>query len=643
MKITLKDGSVMELANGMAVIDIAKELSEGLARVATSAKVNGELVDLRTVVDSDAELEILTFDSEDGKGAFNHTASHIMAQAVKRLYPETKLAIGPSIANGFYYDLDRETPFVAEDLEKIEAEMKKIVKEGLALERSTKSREDAIAYFKEKDEPYKVELVEDLPEGEEISFYSQGEFTDLCAGPHLMSTKAVKAFKLTSLAGAYWRGDEKNKMLTRIYGVAYPKKAQLEEYLHMMEEAKKRDHRKLGKELGLFMMAEEGPGFPFFLPKGMVLKNTLLDYWRELHKKNGYVEISTPIILSRHLWENSGHWDHYKDNMYATVIDGEDYAVKPMNCPGGMLVYKAEPHSYKDLPLRAAEIGLVHRHEKSGQLHGLMRVRCFNQDDAHIFMTPEQIRDEIKGVAKLIDEVYSLFGFKYHVELSTRPEDSMGSDEDWELATDGLRGALDDLGLDYIVNEGDGAFYGPKIDFHLEDSIGRTWQCGTIQLDMQMPQRFELEYVGADGEKHRPIMIHRVAFGSIERFIGILIEHFAGAFPTWLAPVQVKVLPISDKYMEYGKKVLEELNEVGIRAEIDQRAEKIGYKIREAQMQKIPYMLVVGAKEEESGVVSVRSRFAGDEGQKSLADFIAVVKEEIEKKEIREVEKAEEE
>lgn len=643
MKITLKDGSVMELANGMAVIDIAKELSEGLARVATSAKVNGELVDLRTVVDSDAELEILTFDSEDGKGAFNHTASHIMAQAVKRLYPDTKLAIGPSIANGFYYDLDRETPFVAEDLEKIEAEMKKIVKEGLALERSTKSREDAIAYFKEKDEPYKVELVEDLPEGEEISFYSQGEFTDLCAGPHLMSTKAVKAFKLTSLAGAYWRGDEKNKMLTRIYGVAYPKKAQLEEYLHMMEEAKKRDHRKLGKELGLFMMTEEGPGFPFFLPKGMVLKNTLLDYWRELHKKNGYVEISTPIILNRHLWENSGHWDHYKDNMYATVIDGEDYAVKPMNCPGGMLVYKAEPHSYKDLPLRAAEIGLVHRHEKSGQLHGLMRVRCFNQDDAHIFMTPEQIRDEIKGVAKLIDEVYSLFGFKYHVELSTRPEDSMGSDEDWELATDGLRGALDDLGLDYIVNEGDGAFYGPKIDFHLEDSIGRTWQCGTIQLDMQMPQRFELEYVGADGEKHRPIMIHRVAFGSIERFIGILIEHFAGAFPTWLAPVQVKVLPISDKYMEYGEKVLAELDAAGIRAEIDKRAEKIGYKIREAQMQKIPYMLVVGAKEEESGVVSVRSRFAGDEGQKSLADFIAVVKEEIEKKEIREVEKAEEE
>ncbi len=639
MKITLKDGSVMEFAQEMAIIDIAKEISEGLARVATSAKLNGEITDLRTVVKEDAELEILTFDSEDGKGAFHHTAAHIMAQAVKRLYPETKLAIGPSIANGFYYDLDRETPFVAEDLEKIEAEMKKIVKEGLALEQFTKSREDAIAYFKEKEEPYKVELIEDLPEDAEISFYSQGEFTDLCAGPHLMSTKTVKAFKLTSLAGAYWRGDEKNKMLTRIYGVAYPKKAELDEYLHMMEEAKKRDHRKLGRELGLFMMCDEGPGFPFFLPKGMVLKNTLLEYWRDLHKKNGYVEINTPIILSRHLWENSGHWDHYKDNMYTTVIDDEDFAVKPMNCPGGMLVYKSEPHSYKDLPLRAGELGLVHRHEKSGALHGLFRVRCFTQDDAHIFMTPEQIRDEIKGVAKLIDEVYSLFGFKYHVELSTRPEDSMGSDEDWELATEGLRGALDDLGLEYVVNEGDGAFYGPKIDFHLEDSIGRTWQCGTIQLDMQMPQRFELEYTGADGEKHRPIMIHRVAFGSIERFIGILIEHFAGAFPTWLAPVQVKVLPISDKYMDYGQKVLAELEAAGIRAEIDTRAEKIGYKIREAQMNKIPYMLVVGAKEEETGVVSVRSRFAGDEGQKELEDFICAVKEEIDGKVIRQVEK----
>ena len=639
MKITLKGGTVKEYEGSMSVLDIAKDISEGLARAATSAKVNGESVDLRTELSEDCELEILTFDSEDGKGAYNHTASHIMAQAIKRLYPETKLAIGPSIANGFYYDLDRETPFTTEDLEKIEAEMKKIVKENLPLERFTKSREEAICYFKEKDEPYKAELIEDLPEGEEISFYSQGEFTDLCAGPHLMSTKAVKAFKLTSLAGAYWRGNEKNKMLTRIYGVAYPKKAELDEYLHMMEEARKRDHRKLGRELGLFMMCEEGPGFPFFLPKGMVLKNTLLDYWRDLHKKKGYVEIATPIILSRHLWENSGHWDHYKDNMYTTVIDEEDYAVKPMNCPGGMLVYKSEPRSYKDLPLRAGELGLVHRHEKSGQLHGLMRVRCFTQDDAHIFMTPEQIRDEIKGVAGLIDEVYSLFGFKYHVELSTRPEDSMGSDEDWEMATEGLRGALDDLGLNYVVNEGDGAFYGPKIDFHLEDSIGRTWQCGTIQLDMQMPQRFDLEYTGADGEKHRPIMIHRVAFGSIERFIGILIEHFAGAFPTWLAPVQVKVLPISDKYMDYAQKVFRTLEEEGVRAEIDTRAEKIGYKIREAQMNKIPYMLVVGAKEEEEEKVAVRSRFAGDEGQKELRVFIDSVKDEIASRVIREVTK----
>lgn len=639
MKITLKDGSVMEFEQEMSVLDVAKSISEGLARVATSAKVDGDIVDLRTVLDKDCELEILTFDSEDGNGAFNHTAAHIMAQAVKRLYPETKLAIGPSIANGFYYDLDRETAFTAEDLEKIEKEMKKIVKEALPLERFTKSREEAIAFFKEKEEPYKVELIKDLPEGAEISFYKQGEFTDLCAGPHLMSTKTVKAFKLTSLAGAYWRGDEKNKMLTRIYGVAYPKKAQLDEYLHMMEEAKKRDHRKLGKELGLFMMCEEGPGFPFFLPKGMVLKNTLLDYWRELHKRCGYQEVSTPIILSRHLWETSGHWDHYKENMYTTVIDDEDFAIKPMNCPGGMLVYKAELRSYKDLPLRVGELGLVHRHEKSGQLHGLMRVRCFTQDDAHIFMMPEQIRDEIKGVAALIDEVYSLFGFKYHVELSTRPDNSMGSDEDWELATEGLRGALDDLGLDYVVNEGDGAFYGPKIDFHLTDSIGRTWQCGTIQLDMQLPQRFELEYTGADGEKHRPIMIHRVAFGSIERFIGILIEHFAGAFPTWLAPVQVKVLPISDKYMDYAQKVQDTLYNAGIRSEIDSRAEKIGYKIREAQMQKIPYMLVVGAKEEEAGVVSVRSRFAGDEGQKDLTAFMDALKEEIDTKTIREVEK----
>ena len=639
MKITLKDGSSKEYAQSMSVIDIAKDISEGLARVATAGEVDGEVVDLRTVIDKDCELNILTFNDEKGKGAFRHTTSHIMAQAIKRLYPDTKLAIGPSIEDGFYYDIDRETPLVAEDLEKIEAEMKKIVKEDLPIKQYTMPRAEAIAYFKEKDEPYKVELIEDLPEDSVISFYSQGEFTDLCAGPHLMSTKPVKAFKLTSLAGAYWRGSEKNKMLQRVYGTSYPKKAELEEYLHMMEEAKKRDHRKLGKELGLFMMREEGPGFPFFLPKGMELKNQLLDYWREIHKKAGYVEISSPIMLSRHLWETSGHWDHYKDNMYTTVIDDEDFAIKPMNCPGGILVYESEPRSYRDLPIRMGELGLVHRHEKSGQLHGLMRVRCFTQDDAHIFMTPEQVRDEIKGVVKLINEVYSLFGFKYHVELSTRPEDSMGSDEDWDMATEALRGALDDLGLPYVVNEGDGAFYGPKIDFHLEDSIGRTWQCGTIQLDFQLPLRFNLEYTGADGEKHRPIMIHRVIFGSIERFIGILIEHFAGAFPTWLAPVQVKVLPISDKYMDYAQKVLDELNNSGVRAEIDTRAEKIGYKIREAQMKKIPYMLVVGAKEEEDGLVSVRSRFEGDEGQKSLTDFLAAIKMEIQAKTAREVKK----
>lgn len=638
MKVTLKDGSVKEYAQPMSVIDIAKDISEGLARAACAGELNGEVVDLRTVVDNDCELNILTFDSEGGAAAFRHTTSHIMAQALKRLYPDAKLAIGPSISDGFYYDIDSETPLTADDLTKIEAEMKKVVKEAWPITRFTKSRDDAIAYFKEKDEPYKVELIEDLPEDAEISFYQQGEFVDLCAGPHLMTTKPVKAFKLTSLAGAYWRGSEKNKMLTRIYGTAFTKKADLEEHLARIEEAKKRDHRKLGKELGLFMIREEGPGFPFFLPKGMVLKNTLLDYWRDLHRKNGYVEVSTPIILSRHLWENSGHWDHYKDNMYTTVIDDADFAVKPMNCPGGMLVYKSEPHSYKDLPLRVGELGLVHRHEKSGQLHGLMRVRCFTQDDAHIFMTQEQIRQEIKGVAKLIDEVYNLFGFKYHVELSTRPEDSMGSDEDWEIATDGLKGALEDLGLDYVINEGDGAFYGPKIDFHLEDSIGRTWQCGTIQLDMQMPQRFDLEYTGADGEKHRPVMIHRVAFGSVERFIGILIEHFAGAFPTWLSPVQVKVLPISDKYMDYAQNVLAQLNEAGIRAEIDTRAEKIGYKIREARLQKIPYMLVVGAKEEEEKAVSVRSRFKGDEGQKDLQTFITDILEEIRTKEIRKVE-----
>ena len=633
MKITLKDGSVKEYAQAMSVIDIAKDLSEGLARVACAGEVNGEVVDLRTVLEQDCELNILTAKDEKGLAALRHTASHVMAQAVKRLYPNTKLAIGPSIADGFYYDMEFDTPLTSDDFGKIEAEMKKIIKEDLKIERFTKSREDAIAFMKEKGEPYKVELIEDLPEGEEISFYSQGEFVDLCAGPHLMSTKGVgKAFKIMSLAGAYWRGDEHNKMLTRLYATAFGKKEELEAYITMMEEAKKRDHRKLGKELGLFMMHEAGPGFPFFLPKGMVLKNTLLDYWRQIHKKAGYVEVSTPIILNRSLWETSGHWDHYKNNMYTTVIDGEDYAIKPMNCPGGVLVYASEPRSYRDLPLRVGELGLVHRHEKSGQLHGLMRVRCFTQDDAHIFMTPDQIKDEIKGVVALINEVYSLFGFEYHVELSTRPEDSMGSDEDWEMATEGLRSALDEIGLPYVVNEGDGAFYGPKIDFHLVDCIGRTWQCGTIQLDFQLPQRFELEYIGADGEKHRPIMIHRVVFGSIERFIGILIEHFAGAFPTWLAPVQVKVLPISEKYMDYAENVKKKLDESGIRVELDTRSEKIGYKIREAQQAKIPYMLVVGQKEEEDGTVAVRSRAAGDEGTKSLDAFIADIQKEIETK-----------
>ena len=630
MKVTLKDGSFKEYAQPMAVIDIAKDISEGLARMACVAEIDGEVKDLRTIVDKDCTLNIFTAKDPEGLAALRHTASHVMAQAIKRIWPETKLAIGPSIADGFYYDIDRDEPVTSDDLAKIEAEMKKIIKEALPLERFELPRAEAIALMKEKNEPYKVELIEDLPEDSIISFYKQGEFTDLCAGPHLMNTKEVgKAFKLMNIAGAYWRGSEKNTMLTRIYATAFAKKEDLDAYVTMMEEAKKRDHRKLGKELGLFMMSDAGPGFPFFLPKGMILKNTLLDYWREIHKKAGYVEISTPIILNRSLWETSGHWDHYKNNMYTTVIDGEDYAIKPMNCPGGVLVYASEPRSYRDLPLRMGELGIVHRHEKSGQLHGLMRVRCFTQDDAHIFMTPEQIRDEIKNVAGLINQVYSLFGFKYHVELSTRPEDSMGSDEDWELATSSLQGALDDLGLDYVINEGDGAFYGPKIDFHLVDAIGRTWQCGTIQLDFQLPQRFELEYIGADGEKHRPIMIHRVCFGSIERFIGILIEHFAGAFPTWLAPFQVKVLPISEKYEEYAKSVKAALDAADIRAEIDLRSEKIGYKIREAQGQKIPYMLVVGQKEQADGTVSVRSRFKGDEGAEDLNVFIANIKAEI--------------
>ena len=565
-------------------------------------------------------------EAKDELRAIRHTASHVLAQAVKRLYPETKLAIGPAIDDGFYYDFDREGGFTPDDLEKLEAEMKKIVKENLALKPFVLPRDEAIKFMQEKGEPYKVELIEDLPEGETISFYQQGDFVDLCAGPHILYTKGIKAFKLTSIAGAYWRGSEKNKMLTRIYGTAFAKKEDLESYLTMMEEAKKRDHRKLGKELGLFMFAEEGPGFPFFLPKGMTLKNTLIDYWREIHLREGYQEVSTPVILSRKLWETSGHWDHYKENMYTTVIDDEDYAIKPMNCPGGMLVYKSQPRSYRDLPLRVGELGLVHRHEKSGQLHGLMRVRCFTQDDAHIFMTQDQITDEIKGVTRLINEVYSQFGFDYFVELSTRPEDSMGSDEDWEMATNGLRNALDEMGLKYIVNEGDGAFYGPKIDFHLRDSIGRTWQCGTIQLDFQLPQRFEAEYVAEDGTKKRPIMIHRVCFGSIERFIGILIEHFAGKFPVWLAPVQVKVIPVSEKSMEYAQGVYDQLKVAGIRTELDRKDEKVGYKIRQAQLEKVPFMLVLGEKEAAEGKITVRSRDKGDLGVADLSTFIADVK-----------------
>ena len=572
-------------------------------------------------------------EAEDELRAIRHTASHVLAQAVKRLYPDAKLAIGPAIDDGFYYDFDREGGFTPEDLEKLEAEMAKIVKENLPVKPFVLPRAEAVRFMEEKGEPYKVELIEDLPEEETISFYQQGEFVDLCAGPHIMYTKGVKAFKLTSIAGAYWRGSEKNKMLTRIYGTAFANKTDLESYLTMMEEAKKRDHRKLGKELGLFMFAEEGPGFPFFLPKGMTLKNTLIDYWREIHYRDGYQEVSTPIILSRKLWENSGHWDHYKDNMYTTVIDEEDYAVKPMNCPGGMLVYKNQPHSYRDLPLKVGELGLVHRHEKSGQLHGLMRVRCFTQDDAHIFMRDDQIEDQIKGVTKLINEVYTQFGFEYFVELSTRPDDSMGSDKDWEMATNGLKKALEDMGLDYIVNEGDGAFYGPKIDFHLRDSLGRTWQCGTIQLDFQMPQRFDLEYTAEDGSKKRPIMIHRVCFGSIERFIGILIEHFAGKFPVWLAPVQVKVIPVSEKSMDYATGVYEKLKASGIRTELDHKDEKVGYKIRQAQLEKVPYMLVLGEKEAAEGAITVRSRDKGDLGAAGLDAFIEDIKKMIETKE----------
>lgn len=634
MKITLKGGEIREFENGISVADIAKEISMGLFRNACSCRINGEVKDLRTVVDEDCTLEILTFDDEDGKRTFNHTASHIMAQAVKRLYPDVKLTIGPSIENGFYYDFDcGDKPFGPEDLTKLEAEMKKIVKEGLELEKFELSPSDAIALMQEKAEPYKVELINEHAEkGEPISFYKQGEFTELCAGPHLMSVSAVKAFKLTQTTGAYWRGDAKNKMLCRVYGTAFPKASMLEAHLAMLEEAKKRDHRKIGKELELFTIMEEGPGFPFFLPKGMILKNTLVDYWREIHREAGYDEIQSPMMLNRALWERSGHWDHYKENMYTTVIDDTDFAVKPMNCPGGILVYKTKMHSYKELPLRMGELGLVHRHELSGALHGLMRVRCFTQDDAHIFMTREQIKDEIKGVVSLIDKVYSTFGFEYHIELSTQPEDSMGAKEDWDIATDALRNAITELGYDYEVNEGDGAFYGPKLDFHLTDCLGRTWQCGTIQLDFQLPERFELEYTGSDGEKHRPIMIHRVVFGSIERFIGILTEHFAGAYPIWLAPVQVKMLPIADRHLDRIYEIKKQLEAAGIRVEVDDRSEKIGFKIRSAQLEKVPYMLIVGDKDVENNTVSVRSRKDGEKGAMSVESFIMDLVEEIETK-----------
>lgn len=634
MQITLKGGEVRSFENGLTAAEIAKQISGGLYRAACVCRIDGQVKDLRTVIDRDCALEILTFDSEEGKHAFWHTAAHIMAQAVKRLYPQVKLTIGPSIENGFYYDFDcGDKPFSPDELEKIEAEMKKIVKEGLVLERFEMSSDEAARLMREKDEPYKVELIaEHAEKGEAISFYKQGEFTELCAGPHLMSVSPVKAFKLTQTTGAYWRADANNKMLCRVYGIAFPKASMLEEYLQMLEEAKKRDHRRLGKDLELFTLLEEGPGFPFFLPKGMVLKNLLIDYWRQIHTKAGYQEIQTPIILSRSLWERSGHWDHYKQNMYTTEIDGEDYAIKPMNCPGGILVYKTKMHSYKDLPLRMGELGIVHRHELSGALHGLMRVRNFTQDDAHIFMTREQIKDEIKGVVQLIDSVYKTFGFEYHIELSTQPEDSMGSKEDWDIATAALRDAVTELGYDYEVNEGDGAFYGPKLDFHLKDCLGRTWQCGTIQLDFQLPERFELEYTGADGEKHRPIMIHRVVFGSIERFIAILTEHFAGAFPMWLAPVQVKLLPIADRHLEYLEQVKEKLEAAGLRCEIDARSEKIGFKIRAAQLEKVPYMLIAGDKDVENGTVSVRARKAGDEGAATVDAFIAKALEEVKTK-----------
>ena len=632
IKVTLKDGSVKEFESPVSYAEIAKSISPKLLEKATCAKANGEIHDLRDIADKDVEVEILTFDDREGKKAFWHKSSHIMAQAILKFIPDAKLTIGPAVDNGFYYDIDTDVNIDEEMIAKIEAEFKAIAKANSSIRRYTLPKEEALAKFPNNE--YKQELINDLPEGEVISFYEQDGFTDLCAGPHLMSLGAVGAFKIMSVAGAYWRGNSENKMLKRVYGISFPKQKQLDEYLHMLEEAKKRDHRKLGRELRLFEMFDEGPGFPFFLPNGMIVYNTLLDYWREVHKRNGYVEISTPTILNRKLWEQSGHWDHYKDNMYFTKIDGDDYAIKPMNCPGGMLVYGMEPHSYRDLPMRVGEIGLVHRHELSGALNGLMRVRCFHQDDAHIFMTPEQIPSEIKGVVSLFNEVYSKFGLTYHAELSTRPEDSMGSDEQWEMATNGLKSALEEIGLPYVINEGDGAFYGPKIDFHLNDAIGRTWQCGTIQLDMLMPERFNLEYIGEDGEKHRPVMIHRVVYGSIERFIGILIEHFAGAFPTWLAPVQAVVIPIktdSEAQMIYAKELMAKLDAAGIRAKLDDRNETLGYRIREQQGQKVPYMLVIGDKEAESNMVSVRDRKDREEFKNPVTaeDFILYAADEI--------------
>lgn len=635
VKIDLK-GQIKEFENGVTAAEVAKSIGMGLYKSACAARIDGEVCDLRAPIDHDCTLEILTFDSEEGKHAYWHTTSHIMAQAVMRLYPGTKFSIGPSIDNGFYYDFDMENPLSTEDLPAIEAEMKKIIKENLPLERFELPAAEAKALM--KGQPYKEELIDEhAGQGENISFYRQGDFTDLCAGPHLMTTGCVKAVKLTAITGAYWRGDAKNKMLTRVYGVSFPKQSMLDEHLQMLEEAKKRDHRKLGKELELFDIFDEGPGFPAFLPNGMVVRNELEKFWREIHQKAGYVEVRTPQIMSRTLWENSGHWDHYKDNMYTTIIDDMDYCIKPMNCPGGILVYKRKPHSYRDLPIRMGELGIVHRHELSGALHGLMRVRCFTQDDAHIFCTPDQLMDEIFGVINLIDSVYKVFGFEYDLELSTRPEDSMGSDEDWEAATNALRQALDSLDRPYKINEGDGAFYGPKIDFHLHDCIGRTWQCGTIQVDFQMPERFDITYMGADGEKHRPIMLHRVAFGSIERFIGILIEQFAGAFPLWLAPVQVEVIPVSERHLEYAAKVRDQMRAAGLRCELDTRNEKMGYKIREAQMMKIPYMLVVGDKEIENNTVAVRSRAGGDLGVMEPDAFLAKAKEEIDTKALESV------